>query len=160
MKTLKLITIIYIALSTFVTAQSALKKVPFGLPAEAKFFNGKWYHVYPAKMDWKNAKQKCESLGGRLVTIPDEATWSFVKTLTNSSVWLGASDEVMEGDWVWVTGLKVTFTKWAVGQPNNKSGEDNYMVMIQCEMHDYHKKWDFIKATPIVGFICEWDDRK
>ena len=160
MKTLKLITIIYIALSTFVTAQSALKKVPFGLPAEAKFFNGKWYHVYPAKMDWKNAKQKCESLGGRLAIAPDKVTWTFISTLTNSLVWIGATEERMPGEWIWVDGSKVTFFDWGPDQPNNKTGKDHFMAMRLRQMNDLPHGWNAIKNSPVLGFICEWDDRK
>ncbi|OYW27236.1 MAG: hypothetical protein B7Z47_06850, partial [Chthoniobacter sp. 12-60-6] len=73
--------LLFCAFASFAPAQSPkAPKPPIGVPAAAKLFNGKWYHVYLEKVDWARAKAKCQAAGGQLVVIPDAATWDFVKS--------------------------------------------------------------------------------
>ena len=108
------------------------------------------------KVDWPRAKAKCDALGGQLVVIHDEATWKFVKNLTKASVWIGATDEKTEGEWVWVDGTKMTFTSWAAGQPDNQGGAENYLSTWRGDWNDAPKDWNFQKESPVQGYICEW----
>ena len=36
--------------------------------------------------------------------------------------WLGANDRQAEGQWVWVDGTPLIFSKWAPGEPNDFNG--------------------------------------
>src|SRR6188508_2553976 len=74
-------------------------KPPLAAPKDAKFFNWKWYAVIHEKVSWQTARDKCARTGGQLVVIPDKATWVFVKGLTKTKVWMGATDEKVEGEW-------------------------------------------------------------
>ncbi|MCX6851316.1 MAG: lectin-like protein [Verrucomicrobia bacterium] len=141
---------------SFAAAQQPTPKPPFGVPAGAKLFNGKWYHVFLDEMDWSRAKAKCAAAGGQLVVIPDAATWDFVKTLTTAMVWLGATDEKVQGEWVWVDGSKMTFTAWGKGQPDNKAGDEDYLATWKSKWNDAPKNTRANKAFPVVGYICEW----
>lgn len=140
-----------------VHAQTAAPKPPLSAPADAKLFKGKWYAVVFEKMDWPRAKVKCEAKGGQLAVIPDQETWDFVKALTTSPVWLGATDEKNEGEWIWVDGSKVTFTAWDRDQPDNTGGKQNYLVMWRGSVwQDIEKQWDIYAPMPTVGYVCEW----
>src|SRR5687768_12608225 len=77
-------------------------KPPLTAPKDAKLFNWKWYAVFQDKVSWQVARDKCARMGGQLVVIPDKATWDFVKKLSTTKVWMGATDEKVEGEWVWV----------------------------------------------------------
>jgi len=131
-------------------------KPPVGVPADAKLFNGKWYKVIFEKISWTAAKDKCRTMGGQLVIIPDEVTWVFVRALYPGTVrvWFGATDEKTEGLWVWIDGSPVTFTAWSPQQPDNTRGNEHYLS-------SRNNAWnDVPKGDPnISGFICEWKDK-
>ena len=131
---------------------TSIKKPPVGVPADAKFFNGKWYHVYIEKTTWPDAKHKCTRLGGRLAVVPDQQTNVFIRDLTKDLVlWLGASEKV-NGLWEWVDGTPWKFTGWSKGEPDDP-GLD---VLIT-----WKGAWGDTppKAQPgvvVVGYVCEW----
>ena len=138
------------------TPQPVLPKRPLGVPADAKPFNWRWYKVYLEKKSWHAARDKCKELGGQLVTVPDAATWEFVKTLNDGAkLWLGATDEEISGVWKWSDGTPVTFKAWGSGQPDNAGNSEHYMAK-------FGHIWADVPKTPAIGnvtisgFICEW----
>ncbi len=124
---------------------------PVGVPSDAKPFNGKWYRVYLEKGGWRHAKEKCATLGGQLVVIPDAPTEAYVKDLAGKiPLWIGATDEKLRAVWIWIDGTPVTYTDWEKGQPNG-APKENYMAI-------WHGQWNdaFENEPKVVGFICEW----
>ena len=139
----------------------AVKKPPFGIPSDAKFFNGKWYRVYTEKSPWRGAMQKCSSLGGQLAVVPDEATWTFIKALSaGAQLWLGATDEEVTGVWKWIDGTPFTFKAWGRDQPDNWHGVQHYLFILKGEWNDIQNDGKWISPdVHVVGFICEWKDK-
>lgn len=86
-------------------------------------FNGHSYYRSTGSMTWTSARQACQDMGGYLVTITSAAENNFVFN-TWPSGWIGFTDEVVEGQWRWVTGEPVTYTNWNGGEPNNAGNED------------------------------------
>jgi hypothetical protein len=128
-------------------------KVPFGVPPDAEFFNGKWYRVYLEKCRWTTARDKCTKLRGRLVTVPDLETHEFIKKLANGrALWLGAT-ETRDKGWVWVDGTPMTFTSWDKGEPNNHKTKHEDFLQIR-PLGDWN---DAPNDCPDVsGYVCEW----
>jgi hypothetical protein len=132
-------------------------KPPPTAPKDAKLSRGKWYAVIYEKVAWPVAREKCERMGGQLVVIHDPTTWAFVQKLTNQRVWLGATDENLEGEWVWVDGKKMTFTAWSPGNPSNSNAKEHYLSTTDTRLwNDTGKEWEHYKQDPVVGYICEW----
>lgn len=153
MKTLLLT--FFVALMSLSPAQQVPKR-PLGVPADAKHFNGRWYKVVLEKKSWHAARDKCKEMGGQLCTVPDAATWEFVKTLTlGAKLWLGATDEVTEGRWLWVDGTPMKFTNWAPTEPNNFGAAEHYLAVDGGPWNDLPKQHS-INTSVVVGFICEW----
>lgn len=148
---------LFFLLSALILSSAAADpKRPLGVPADAKPFNGRWYKVVLEKKSWHAARDKCKEMGGQLVTVPNAATWEFVKTLTPASVWLGATDEAVQGVWVWVDGTPISFAAWQAGQPDNYLGKQHCLAKSKQGLWDDHHKSDTEGANGIVGFICEW----
>ena len=113
------------------------------IPGAALEYSGHHYMIYNDSLTWAEAEEKCEDMGGHLVTITDENEYRFVVNAIEEDgtqkwhYWLGATDTAQEGDWRWVTGeaLREGFTKWDLtsNQPNNKKKTDpngeNYLEM-------------------------------
>lgn len=158
MKTLLLS--LLITLTAFAGQPAAVApKPPVGVPADAKFFGGKWYRVYVEKgVSWHRARDKCKALGGQLVTVPDAPTWEFVKSLTPASVWMGATDEKTEGVWKWVDGTPVGFTGWIGAGADNSNGREHYLTTHRGGWNDAPNSGSFA-TFQVVGFLCEWRGR-
>ena len=77
------------------------------LPATQHFYR----FISNPGLPWTAAKAEAESvamkyhgLQGYLATITSQAENDFIKTKTKGVGWIGASDQVVEGEWRWVTG--------------------------------------------------------
>lgn len=94
--------------------------------------NGHWYQRFDDSMSWHQAVAYCESLGGHLATITSQAEKDFVynnlASVSPQWCWLGATDEVNEGVWQWVTGEPWVYSAWQRGEPNNCGGFENYLM--------------------------------
>lgn len=135
------------------------------LPADATKFDGKLYKIFSERLTWSAARRKCESMGGQLAVIKSKEQDRFLLQLAQKcdvdEVYLGATDEVSEGAWLWVTGEKMTYQNWGPLQPTNSRGIEHYMALrIRHRNKDYIGKWnDLPDRIPDlkVGYICQWD---
>ena len=162
MKTSLLILVLLMAmLAPNVKAQQpAPAKPPVHVPADAKYYNGKWYRVYIEKGSWRHAVDKCRKLRGQLALVPDKETWEFIKSLSTASLWLGATDEKTEGDWRWLDGSPVKFAVWVTNNPNNQGGKEHYLAMVTHENKQGWNDFDMEGTTKVLmvsGFVCEWE---
>lgn len=131
--------------------QPAQPKPPVGIPSDARLFNGKWYRVYLERLTWTRAKEKCIALRGQLAIVPDEPTHAFIKNLSNNlNLWLGATDEKVEGLWYWLDGTEMKFKAWYTKEPGGGRRE-NYLLI-------FHDGWADAASNEAlaVGYICEW----
>jgi Lectin C-type domain/Domain of Unknown Function (DUF1080) len=145
------------------------RRVGLRSPADAKEFHGKFYKLFPKKLSWHEARLKCQALGGHLAVVKSEEENRFLMSLMKTHgvtvVWLGATDERVERTWVWVDGEPLRYSNWNPGQPNNKQGQEHFVVMIAGSSVAISRgvqdgKWhdqpnDSVQWAP--GFICQWD---
>lgn len=129
---------------------------PDGIPEDAVYFSGKWYKLYQEKRNWDVALEKCKNDGGRLVTIPDEATNQFVFALAGgTAVWLGATDRAVEGQWIWPDGAAMTFRNFNDDQPNDRTNKAR-----NCLMMLKNGFWDDVHGKGLsMAYLCEWPDK-
>ncbi|MFY9345976.1 MAG: lectin-like protein [Planctomycetota bacterium] len=87
--------------------------------------NGHAYAVMPATT-WAQAELFAVSVGGHLATVRNAAehTW-LAQTFGAGSpqdtrMWIGFTDELVEGTWVWSSGEAVTYTNWGLWEPDVK----------------------------------------
>ena len=153
------------------------RAVTTDIPSDAVEFNGHYYYAFDEGKTWTEAKEKCEVIGGHLVTITtqeeQEIVESIIKNGTKSCYWLGGTDETAEGQWKWITGEEFKYTHWAKDMPDNFLTE-NYLMMFK-EPHPRRSGntfglWNDLKEdctckdTPFFrkdgfGFICEWEKK-
>lgn len=86
----------------------------------------KEYAVTDLTYTWHEAEAHAQSLGAHLVAINDatENSW-LVSTFGGSEVlWMGATDEAVEGAWVWTNGDPFSYNNWNPGEPNDATEEE------------------------------------
>ena len=96
-------------------------------------YGGHSYRLSTLVGTWHEAEAEAVADGGHLVTVNDAAEndwlWATYCTGTYPWLWLGFTDVAVEGDWQWVNGEAVTYTKWNNGEPNDfPPGEDYALI--------------------------------
>lgn len=109
------------------------------------------YQAVQGNFTWHQAKADAEARGGHLATITSQAEFDYILALgvlpEQGGYFLGATDEMNEGVWVWVTGEPFVFNRWSSGEPNN-SGPENYLIGDRAIDHTWN---DIIGlATPTI----------
>lgn len=137
-------------------------------PDEIKYetYNNHRYTVFDKVAEtWEEAKEYCESLGGHLATISDDAenkaVYDIMVKLGYSSAYFGYSDAEQEGIWKWVNNETSTYTNWNKFQPSDEyNGEDYAMFYFKWKYEWNDGDFGFYTdASDGFGkaFICEWD---
>jgi hypothetical protein len=88
-------------------------------------------------------------MGGHLVTVTTAAENSFIFNLWPSG-WIGLTDEVIEGQWRWVTGEPYSYQSWNPGEPNN-SGEEDYIQFVGGG------RWNDLNNNNSLPYVLEFE---
>jgi hypothetical protein len=120
--------------------------------------NGHSYYL-TAEMPWQDAQDLALTLEGNLVTINDAAEQDWVFSSFSSfggrfrSLWLGLTDQEVEGEFVWVSGESLTYTNWLGVQPDNAYGTEHYVHMVRPQdgSPSVGGTWNDL-ASPITPF--------
>jgi len=108
------------------------------------------YELFTTPKNWVDAKADCEARRGHLVTIGSQEENDFVRDL-GSDIYIGFTDEAVEGDWQWVTGEEVAYTNWHSGEPNNWWNED--CAAMGAADGTWYDLWDWGASN----YVCEWN---
>ncbi len=160
------------ALLALVMAAAVL---PFGAFAAGNTldYNGHRYERIDSSMTWSEAKAYCENKGGHLVCITSAQEQAAVEQLiasgSKNTYWIGGY-RTGNNTFAWVTGEKMTYTKWDAGEPNNdlNKGEDSVHIF---RLDDPGKggnqknTWNDMPNKGEIGFfalskcglVCEYD---
>ena len=94
-------------------------------------YQGHDYYVTDAESSVFDARMVAVNLGGHLVTINDQAEqdWLNAELGFTTFYWIGYSDEIQEGVFVWDSGEVSGYTFFAPGEPNNFQGTEDHVVM-------------------------------
>lgn len=89
------------------------------------------YFINPQYMTGPDAQTYAQTFGANLISIQSAAeNTNLVTALANQGyssevIWIGFSDALSEGNFVWYDGAPINYTNWNVGEPNNAGGNEN-----------------------------------
>ncbi|XP_072252426.1 uncharacterized protein [Leuresthes tenuis] len=123
-------------------------------PTRWSKFDTSCYFLSTAKKNWTESRQDCVAAGADLVVIDSQDEQEFVNRLldVNQNVWIGLTDSLNEGTWMWVDGSPVTTTYWEPGQPNSFSGDQDCGEFLQSS---HEGKWNDDGCFSKQSWICE-----
>ncbi|XP_035375888.1 C-type lectin domain family 4 member K-like [Electrophorus electricus] len=96
-----------------------------------KFFSGKCYYFSTDEETWNASRNACVDKGGDLVIVTSPMEQDFLKRSKPGSgsefYWIGLTDAVVEGEWHWLDGTKLSQTPryWAGNEPDDWKGDQN-----------------------------------
>ncbi|MCX8494579.1 MAG: lectin-like protein, partial [Akkermansiaceae bacterium] len=119
------------------------------------------FSVISGTRTWAQAKAHAETQGGTLATFANQDEWNLAMQSIGSDalqdvggLWIGATDEAVEGTWRWITGEPFVFTRWETGQPDNGSNSD--YAAVAGDLGGNTGKWyDYRATTSRDGYILE-----
>jgi len=126
--------------------------------------DGNCYYFEFTHVSWSEALLFCESYGGHLAEIEDEATEGALERLlsTHSSgecpfTWIGGTDMFSEGTWKWEnSGKTITSFFWATkdGEPDGGSGQN--VLAFTCNADRGIGWYDTSdNAGDVNAFVCQ-----
>lgn len=132
-------------------------------PIKTVVSKGHIYELYDKPTSWKTAKLVCENKGGHLATITSSEEQKVIESLIRygkrTFYNVGATNLENINEWKWVTGESMSYTNWAIGEPNNVANIERYLSVFNNE--NYLAQWnDTTNASTSGvsnGFICEYD---
>eukprot|EP01084_Bolivina_argentea_P146443 256401_1 len=110
-------------------------------------------YVNDKQVTYLDAQSYCQSTYRTdLATITNEAEHieisKLIDTGNNDYAWIGLNDLTEEGTFIWFSKYKLTFTKWANGQPDNYQGYEN----CACIGNNY---WYDSVCNNFISFVCD-----
>jgi alpha-tubulin suppressor-like RCC1 family protein len=102
--------------------------------------NGHTYYLL-TENTWLNSQAEAQALGGNLVSVNDAAenTWlmtTFSPFFTTSfQLWIGLTDQTVEGQYQWISGEPATFANWGQGEPNNYVPDEDFAFMVGTSIY-------------------------
>lgn len=127
---------------------------------DAGTFGGSVYHVVGADaagtgISWFDSEAYAVSLGHHLVTVNSGAENDFlydtfgIENYGNGNtygLWIGFTDQDVEGTFTWTSGEPVTYTNWSSGEPNNSQGNEDW-ARLRGESAPQDRKWNDLPGT-------------
>ena len=111
------------------------------------------YYLVQQSMSQSDASAACNVLGSHLAVITSAAENAAITNYLQTTgytnwVHLGATDNAVEGTYVWETGEAFVYLGWEIGQPQGGSSEN-------CCVTRYDGKWHDVNCNSLVGYLCE-----
>lgn len=133
--------------------------------------NGRSYKRFDSPVTWQQAKAGCDSRGAHLATLTTQQENDFVltqfvlgSTEASQGVWLGGTDEQLEGTWRWITGEPWAFQSWNGGEPNDGGGSggtggEDYLIAAGVTGGLWNDAGGpGLGATQnLLSYVCEWE---
>ena len=89
------------------------------------------YFINPQFMTGPQAQAYAQSFGANLISVQSAAeNADLVQALSNQGyssnvIWIGYSDAITEGSFVWYDGAPLSYSNWAPGEPNDAGGVED-----------------------------------
>uniref|UniRef100_A0A8D0DCI0 C-type lectin domain-containing protein n=1 Tax=Sander lucioperca TaxID=283035 RepID=A0A8D0DCI0_SANLU len=118
-------------------------------------FGSRCFAFYIQAKTWIDAETFCQTAGGNLASIHSAEEHTFLKDYINQvsgtykNAWIGGTDAVKEGTWMWTDGSKFNYKIWNVGQPDSISGAE-----ICLEMNFLGNNWNDRPCSTPLSFVC------
>nr|XP_035945693.1 mannose-binding protein C isoform X2 [Halichoerus grypus] len=89
----------------------------------------KLYVTNGETMPFSKVKALCAELQGTMATPKNAEENEAIRHVAKNVAFLGITDEVTEGQFMYVTGGRLSYSNWKTNEPNDSSGEDCVTIL-------------------------------
>jgi len=109
--------------------------------------DGSCLFLFTAHKSFTDASAQCVGLGAHLAILTTPALDTAAEALVgNNDTFIGLTDQITEGQFVWVDGTPLAFSNWESGEPNNGGGSNEDCAIIAGARAQ--KMWDDRPCAP------------
>jgi len=123
--------------------------------------NAHLYRLTPWSTSWHEAERMAQRLGGHLVTVRSEAedAWLRNRFANKRPAWIGLSDELQDGNWVWSSSEPFGYQHWGPNEPNGGTSEyfatlDWYDFDGWVDVNDSPRYYGIIEVPPAKAEVA------
>ncbi|XP_058509228.1 butyrophilin-like protein 2 [Solea solea] len=107
---------------------------------------------------WYKGRKDCMERGADLVTIGSTEEQMFICKMSRHDIWIGLTDRLTEGDWIWTDGRPLTLPFWQTFQPDNgrgdpANGEEDCAVL--RPRVNFNRNWNDLRCDASLSWLCE-----
>jgi hypothetical protein len=124
---------------------------------DIRVYNGHAYTLTTSAMSWYDAELQARALGGHLATINDAVENAWVTNSFGSDLWIGLTDELQRGTYLWSSGDSLAYTNWDSSQPNNANNADYVVLRTNGKWTDYPNNTSRYGLIEVVGTDSDGD---
>ncbi|XP_072000697.1 uncharacterized protein [Engystomops pustulosus] len=109
------------------------------------------YYLSEEQRSWNSARDECYKVSSYLVMIKDRNESDSLNSLltSNRRYWIGLRRDSKDIHiWKWLDGSEVTFTNWAVNEPNYHSSKEHCAESLSGP-------WNDLSCSEKLYYICE-----
>ena len=113
--------------------------------------SGKMLYVTNSeKMPFSKVKALCAELGATVATPKNAEENKAIQDMAPDIAFLGITDEVTEGQFMYVTGGRMGYSNWKKGEPNNHGSGEDCVLLLRDGL------WNDISCSSSFLAICEF----
>ncbi|KAL3876251.1 hypothetical protein ACJMK2_034119 [Sinanodonta woodiana] len=118
---------------------------------------------HESSYNWEQARTVCESEGSDLIVVDNLPLLLFLnRTLDNDVIykndekyWIGATDKVQEGKFIWVNGQQVENNFWHPQEPNDANHNEDCVAIWWYDAERQLGMNDVPCETYTMKFLCQ-----
>ncbi|XP_004641302.1 mannose-binding protein A [Octodon degus] len=111
----------------------------------------KFYVTNGEKMTFAKVKALCTELRGTVATPRNAEENKAIQAMATDNVFLGITDEVTEGQFMYVTGGRLAYSNWKTNEPNDYGDEGEDCVILKTDGF-----WNDLSCRASCLAICEF----
>uniref|UniRef100_G1QFQ7 C-type lectin domain-containing protein n=1 Tax=Myotis lucifugus TaxID=59463 RepID=G1QFQ7_MYOLU len=117
----------------------------------AKKRSGKKLHVTNGeKMPFPKAKAPCAELQATVATPKNTEENKAIMDVANDHAFLSITDEATEGQFVYVTGGRLTYSNWKKDEPNDFGSGEDCVILLKDGI------WNDVSCSASFVAVCEF----
>ncbi|XP_055977003.1 mannose-binding protein A-like [Sorex fumeus] len=110
----------------------------------------KWYVTNGEKMPFAQVKSVCAQLQANIATPKNAEENQAIQNVANDIAFLGITDMETEGQFMYVTGGKITYSNWKKNEPNDHGSGEDCVVLLK------DGNWNDISCSSSFVAVCEF----